>query len=128
VQMAFVAQGRQADVLRITVVGAALTVILDLAVIPHWGMAGAASVTLFTELVRVVLALGWAARTGLALPGARRLARPVVATIVMAVLVQYIVPHAHVLLAVGAGGVAYVVVLLMLGAVSRVEGRMALRL
>jgi hypothetical protein len=103
-------------------------VVLDLAVIPKWGMAGAASVTVFTEFVRVVLALGWAARTGLPLPAAARLARPAVATVVMALLVRSVAPHLPVLLAVGAGGVAYAVMLVLTGAVRPGRGGIAIRL
>ncbi len=128
VQMALVAQGRQRDVLRVTVIGAALTVVLDLLVIPRWGMAGAAVVTVTTELVRIALVMWWGRRAGLPLPSPARFARGLLASVAMGALVWVLSPRAHVLATVAAGGVAYAILLVMVGAVRIGRSGVAVRL
>ncbi len=126
-QMALVARGRQADVLRVTAVGAALTIVLDLAVIPRFGMHGAAVVTLVSEGVRAALTLVFAARAGLPMAGVRRFWRPVVATALMAIAVRQ-APAWPVLAAVGLGAVAYAAALVALGTVRLGGGRVRIHL
>jgi len=116
VQMALVAQGRQRDVLKVTVIGAAVTIVMDLLVIPRWGMVGAAWVTVGTEGLRLALVLWWGRRAGLALPSLRRFVRPVAATAVMALVVTRLPASWPTLAAVAAGAGAYALLLVLVGA------------
>ena len=116
VQMGLIARDRQSFVLRTSMWSAAANLALNLALIPRFGMIGAAVATLATETLRTVVALVYSARLGLPFGVARRLWRPVAATLGMAALLWF-VPLPHVLLAVAAGAAAYAAALLATGGV-----------
>ncbi|MGE0354761.1 MAG: flippase [Gemmatimonadales bacterium] len=122
-QMALISAGRQHTVLGITFVSALLNLGLNLAVIPRWGMAGAAWATLGTEIIRSSLALRYAARAGFPLPALSRLWRPLVAGLVMGGVVFY-AGRAGVLPGIGAGIAAYFVVLWLVGGIRVVAGEL----
>jgi O-antigen/teichoic acid export membrane protein len=126
-QLTLVALGRQRAVLGVTAIGAFVTVALDLALIPRFGMPGAAAVTVVAEAVRLVAMLAVLAGAGIALPSLTAWWRPVLATVAMtALLVAWQGP---VLAVVGAGAAVYLVALLLAGAVRRgADGRLTVRL
>jgi O-antigen/teichoic acid export membrane protein len=82
--MALMSAGRERLVLRVTLFSAVLSAALGLALVPRFGLAGAAWSTLAAESARVGLAVGYARSAGF--PGfeLKRLARPLAAGLVMA--------------------------------------------
>jgi O-antigen/teichoic acid export membrane protein len=126
-QLSLVALGRQRAVLGVTAIGAVLTVVLDLALIPRYGMVGAAAVTVAAEVVRLVAMQVVLARVGIATPGLRAWWRPVIATAAMGAVLMLVRAPAPVL--VGAGAVVYAAALVATGALRRgPDGRFAIRL
>jgi O-antigen/teichoic acid export membrane protein len=110
-----IARDRQHDVLLTTVWAAAVNVALNLALIPPFGMAGAAAATVATELVRTVAALRYAGRARLPLTPAARFWRAGVAAAVMAAVLLAIRPPLWA--AVPLGAAVYGAVLAALGGV-----------
>jgi len=125
-QLSLVALGRQRSVLGVTALGALITVALDLAVIPRYGMVGAAAVTVAAEVVRFVAMQVVLARAGIPTPGLPVWWRPVLGTVVMAGVLMAI--RAPAVLLVGLGAVAYLVVMLGTGALRRGPGGLEIRL
>ncbi|HEX6134065.1 MAG TPA: flippase [Longimicrobiales bacterium] len=82
-----VSGGRQRAVLRLTGWAAALNLVLNLVLIPPFGMIGAAGATLATELARTTTALVFARSDGFRVAAAARFWRPTIATLGMAALV-----------------------------------------
>jgi O-antigen/teichoic acid export membrane protein len=72
--------------LRTDLVSAIFNITLNLVVVPSFGMVGAATVTVATELLRLVVAQGHARTLGIRAPGPRRYAKALAATGVMAVV------------------------------------------
>lgn len=120
-----IAHHQQAFVLRTTVWSAVINLVLNLLLIPRWGMPGAAAATLATEALRTLIGLGYGSRFGFGAGFLPRLWRPLVATAAMALLL-WKVEMPNVFAAVAAGVVAYGVVLLMTGGIRVREGRPAL--
>ena len=83
-QTALIAAGRQEWVFRVTLVSAVLNLALNLALIPRWGMMGAATATLATETIRTILTLLRTVQAGFPLPSPVRFWRVTLAAIVMA--------------------------------------------
>ena len=102
VQMALVGRGRQDLVLKGTVMGASAAVVLDLLVIPRWGMMGAAVVSVSVEALRFVIVLALSARASVPAPLLPRAWRALLASAVMGLVVRALL-GAHVLVAVAAG-------------------------
>lgn len=126
-QLSLVALGRQRAVLGVTALGAAVTVALDFAVIPGYGMAGAAAVTVVAEVVRLVAMQVVLARAGIATPGPLAWWRPLAATTGMTVALVFL--RAPALVLVGAGAAVYAVGLVATGVLRRgPDGRFAVRL
>jgi O-antigen/teichoic acid export membrane protein len=111
---AIIAERREDYLLRIVGVSAAANVVLNIVVVPLWGMLGAAAVTVATELLRLVLAQHQATRLGFAVPSLMLGRKPVIASIVMA-LVLLTPAGRNPWLAVPAGAAAYGAVLVALG-------------
>ena len=113
-QAALIARGRQDQVLRSVAWAAVVNIALNFALIPRYGMVGAAASTLITETVRTILSLAYAAREGLPLPPLRRFWRAGIAAAAMAAaLVALRPPSLWMALALGAA--AYTIVLLLTG-------------
>jgi O-antigen/teichoic acid export membrane protein len=83
---AIIAERREDYLLRIVGVSAAANVVLNIVVVPLWGMLGAAAVTVATELLRLVLAQHQATRLGFAVPALTLGRKSVIASIVMALV------------------------------------------
>ena len=126
VQMGLIARHRQSFVLRTSAWSAAANLALNLALIPRYGMIGAAVATLATETLRTVVGAVYSARLGLPFGVASRLWRPVIATSAMA-LILWLVPMPGVLVAVAAGMLVYGLGLVVTGGVRFVNGRPELR-
>jgi O-antigen/teichoic acid export membrane protein len=120
-----IALHQQSFVLRTTAWSAAINIVLNILLIPRWGMAGAAVATLATEALRTVIGLAYGIRFGLAMGFVPRLWRPLLATAVMAALLWF-VPLPHVLVAIAAGAVVYGAVLFATGGIRFSGGRLAL--
>ncbi|MCA0374538.1 MAG: flippase [Gemmatimonadetes bacterium] len=115
-QAVLVAHEQQERMLRTVVWAAASNVVLNLALIPRWGMVGAALATLITEVVRTVLSARYAVQEGVARTPLRRLRHLLVATVVMT-LVVWPLRTQPVFVSVPAGGVAYLLTLVAFGAI-----------
>jgi O-antigen/teichoic acid export membrane protein len=115
-QTALIAAGRPEWVFRYTVISAALNLALNLAVIPRWGMLGAALATLGTEVVRTGMTLGGAVRAGFPLPSPIRFWRATVATAAMAIVLVTVRPGA-VWVSIGLGAVTYIAGLIACGGI-----------
>jgi O-antigen/teichoic acid export membrane protein len=111
---ALISRGRQDLLLRTVVWAAGLNVVLNLGLIPVWGMMGAAAATLTTEIIRAILGVRYVARLGIPMTPFASFRRVLFATAIMAAVVAF-VAHAAVPLAVAAGGVTYVGALTLVG-------------
>lgn len=120
-----IALHQQRFVLRTTAWSAGVNLGLNALLIPRWGMAGAATATLATEILRTLIGLAYGRRFGLALGFVPRLWRPLLGTALMA-LVLWFVPLPHVALAITAGAVAYGGALLVTGGIRFSGGKPAL--
>ena len=102
---------------------AATNVVLNIAFIPRWGLVGAASATLLTEVLRTTLAVIYTARLGLRLPGPMRFARIAAAVTGLAVLVV-LTRQLPLLATIAAGATGYAVLLVLVGALRFRRGAM----
>ncbi|MEM6706473.1 MAG: flippase [Acidobacteriota bacterium] len=100
-----VAAEEEHRVLRLTGWSTLLNVVLNLALIPGFGMLGAAAATVMTESVRMALVCWLAAQRGLPVPGPQALLSPVLAGAFMAALLAWI--EMPLFLAIGVGAVAF---------------------
>ena len=105
--------GREKTIMRMTGAAVLVNLTLILALIPKFGIPGAAAATLTTEIARAAIARVCAARGGYPWTGLGRRWKPIVATAAMAGLLLFV--PMPVWLAVPAGVVAWVAVLFLLG-------------
>jgi O-antigen/teichoic acid export membrane protein len=101
-------------------------VVLVIAIVPRYGVVGAAIATVATEVLRLVLALRFARQRGFASPPLARYWKPAAAVLLMilglnVIAVDTLVPR------IAAGAALYVVGLLLTGAL-RLDGARRLRL
>lgn len=115
--MALMASGREDRIMRLTAWAAAAGIALNILLIPPYGLIGAATATVATEGVRMMLALAAVRKYGFQLTGISRLWKPLVAGGVMAAVLVLVAPSALVL-AVTLGALGYVASLAMLGGIS----------
>jgi O-antigen/teichoic acid export membrane protein len=87
VQSLLIARGRQDLMLQTSAWAAASNIGLNLLVIPTWGMIGAATVTLATEVVRLGPMLAFSRESAVPLLSLKRCRRPLLAGCVMGVVV-----------------------------------------
>jgi O-antigen/teichoic acid export membrane protein len=125
--MGLMAAGREGLVFRVTLLSAVLSVALGFALVPGFGLAGAAWGTLAAETVRMGLALAWARRHGFPLPPATRFARPALAVAGMAAGIVLLAPDS-VWLGVPLGILLYGAGLVATGAVAVGAGGLRVRL
>lgn len=115
-QAVLVAYDRQDLMLRTVVWAAGVNVLLNVALIPPFGMIGAAAATVATEGVRTWLSARYAAGLSMVMPPVRRFAKVGLAAVVMGVM-TWLAAQAPVLVTVAVGAVSYAAVLLATGAV-----------
>lgn len=125
-QAVLVAHERQDRLLHTVAWAAVANIALSLAVIPRWGVEGAAVATLLTEVVRTALAAHFAAQEGVRRTSILRLRNVLLATLVMCVVVWPLRDYS-VFVSIPAGGAAYIAALLATGAM-RVRGGLRLPL
>ncbi|MEQ1896950.1 MAG: flippase [Vicinamibacterales bacterium] len=102
-QSVLIARGRQDLMFRSSAWAAASNVMLNFAVIPFWGMTGAAMVTVVSESVRLLPMLTFTRRTGLPMVSPRRFWRTLLAGGVMAAVVTAVaLPTVWLSMALGA--------------------------
>jgi len=111
---ALVVGGGQRRIFRLTAAAAVFNLALNLAVIPRWGLEGAALATVLTEAARAAASLLEARAVGFTLPSARALWRPAAAAALMGVALLA-TPRLSIWLAVPAGAATYALGLLLLG-------------
>lgn len=116
--------GQQNAMFGATAKAAALNAVLNLLLIPVWGLSGAAIATGLTEAARAALMSRLASREGLKLPGWRRFVRPSVAVLVMGGALLGLEPG--VWLGVPLGVAVYGSALFLFGGVGMRDGRPAL--
>ncbi|HEU4563856.1 MAG TPA: flippase [Gemmatimonadaceae bacterium] len=114
--VALMARGRESRVLHLTAWAAALNIALNLALIPSFGMMGAAASTVATEAVRMIAALAAAREEGLALAAPSRFWRATVAGLTMAALLLWLGPVAW-WAAIVLGALAYAAALTAVGGI-----------
>ena len=119
-QAALIAGGRQELVLRTTALCAVVNLALNLALIPNWGMTGAASATILTEGLRTIVTIALAARVGCSAAGLVRGWRPLVATAVMAAVIAAI-GREHLWFSLAGGIGTFAVALILIGGIRRNE-------
>jgi O-antigen/teichoic acid export membrane protein len=124
-QASVIAAGRRGDVLWVNVIGAILNAILNVLLIPRYGIMGAAASTLTTDVVRTGIALHLSGRAGVAQGFAARLWRIGLAVTAMAVAI-WPIREWPIWVSIPAGAAVYGASLLVFGAVrwlggSRVE-------
>ncbi|HEY7029060.1 MAG TPA: flippase [Gemmatimonadales bacterium] len=115
-QTALIAAGRQEWVFRFTLISAVLNLVLNLAVIPRWGMLGAALATLGTEIVRTTITLRGAVRAGFPLPSPGKFWRASIATVAMAAVLLVFRPG-PVVASIFLGALTYCAVLILAGGI-----------
>jgi O-antigen/teichoic acid export membrane protein len=113
-QSALIGYGRQDQLLHTVAWAAAVNVVLNLALIPRWGMLGAAIATLATEVVRTMLAVRYAWRLGLPMTSPRRFVRIALAALTMGLAV-WLAGALPVLATIAIGALTYGVALTVLG-------------
>lgn len=118
--MVLQASGREGTVLRVTAWAAGLNLVLNAALIPRYGIAGAAWASVVTEAVRLGIAYGAVRGEGFRLPGALRFWKVGGAAALLAGAVV-LTPGAAPLRVV-AGAAAYLAGLLVTGAIRRGPG------
>ncbi len=114
-------KGREGKILRLTAVAAGLNLGLNLLLVPTFGILGAATATVITEGVRMGLAMAAARPLSFHGPPLARYLRPLLATLLMALVLLVVQPRSA-LLSVAVGAATYGVVLWLLGGI-RLEGR-----
>ena len=124
---ALMAQGREDILFRTVLIAACVNLALNLVAVPAFGMIGAATVTVLTELLRLVLAQRHATALGVHAPRALRHWKTALATVVMAATVALGFPGSLVA-AIVAGALVYGVALLAVRGLGRNnEGRLELQ-
>jgi O-antigen/teichoic acid export membrane protein len=114
--VAVVVGGGERRLVRVNFVVVVCNVLLNVALVPLYGLRGAALATLATEIVRLLLVARIAATLGYEAPLTRRLAKPVAAGLAMLLVLQVTGP-APLWRALVAGAVSYGGVLTLLGGI-----------
>ena len=120
-QSALIAYQRQDQLMLTAAWAAGINVALNVALIPGWGLAGAAVATLATEVLRTALAARYAHRLGLPLSSPWRFRRVVVAAAAMAAVVWWLGAQPLVLV-VAVGALAYLLALTVVGGITLRKG------
>ncbi len=122
-QSALIAYQRQDQLMLTAAWAAGINVVLNVSLIPRWGLAGAAVATLATEVLRTSLAARYAHRLGLPLSSPWRLRRVVVAAVAMAAVVWWQTEQPLGLVVAG-GALTYLLALAAAGGITLRKGAM----
>ena len=114
-----VASRRSDALVKTSAVAAALNLGLNLWLIPIYGLPGAATATLCTEVIRTLIALGWSRTLGLPFPSLRFWWRPVLASGVMYAGIRAVGANLPVPAVILTGGVLYLLALAPIGGLRR---------
>lgn len=115
-QSVMIAHGRQDQLLTTTAWAAVANLLLNVTLIPIWGMAGAAIATLASVSLRLVLMQRFVRTTGLPLPSLARFWRTLLAAACMAAIVVS-VRLPTVWLSIALGGLVYALALYLMGGI-----------
>jgi O-antigen/teichoic acid export membrane protein len=107
--------------LRTAAWAAAANVVLNVVLIPRWGMEGAAVATVATEVARTILALRYSSQLGLAMTPLRRFVRVALAAGAMGACV-FTVADRSVFVSIPVGAIAYIAALVAVGVVQLRRG------
>ena len=124
-QAGVVASNRRQDVLRVNVIGAVVSISLNVLLIPRFGIAGAAASTLSTDIVRLAVALVMSRRAGISNGVVRHLWRLAGATASMGAVVWFIRDW-PIWYSVPVGAGVYAAGLFLFGVVTRSETGLSL--
>ncbi len=113
-RVGLLASGREDRILAMNAWGTGFNVSANLVAIPIFGMVGAASTTVATEVLRLFFAQRFAAREGFTPVGPRRFWRPVVAVAFMVVLLS-VLKGSQLWLTIPAGAAVYTAALVATG-------------
>jgi O-antigen/teichoic acid export membrane protein len=116
-------EGGERRLFRMNATAVAINVALVLAIVPTYGLVGAAAATVVTELARLALTVRYARHAGFAGAAWSRYLRPLVSGLAMVVAVR-LVAERHLVVLVAAGAVAYVAGLWVTGALRIERGRL----
>ena len=119
--MALLARGREDKIFRLTALAASLSIVLNLLLIPPFGLAGAAVATVVTETARMVVAVVAVREYGIPVTILSRFWKATAAAAVMATLLIVIAPQT-LWIAVLTGVAGYVAALALLGGISLRRG------
>ena len=125
--VALITHGHERGVLRLTGIATAVNLVLNLALIPRWGIVGAAVATLVTEIGRAILAIIAARTLELPAPRAGRLWRAMAASAVMAAALA-LTPPLTIWLSIPLGVAAYIAGLHAVGGIRWRDGKPSLTL
>jgi O-antigen/teichoic acid export membrane protein len=95
-------------------IGAAFNVGLNLIIIPHYGIVGAAAVTMTAEFLTLIMGLFVISRIGIPLNFFRAVWRPLTASVLMAAVVFALDAAQSLFLSVGIGAICYALFLIIL--------------
>ena len=112
--VALVVAGHQTKILRLTTFSAVMNIGLNILLIPRYGITGAATATVSTELFRMLLAQGYAHQAGFKSIGWQRVWRPIAGCAAMAAVLSAM-PNYPLWATIPAGALAYGVVLGVVG-------------
>jgi O-antigen/teichoic acid export membrane protein len=116
--MAVLSRGREDLVLRVVATSALTNLALNAALIPKFGMLGAAVATLSTEVLRFALSLWFARSLGFPVPTVTRAWRPAAAVLAMT-MTLVAMPRSNLAVGVLVGALVYVVALALVGGIRR---------
>lgn len=116
--MAVLSKGREDLVLRVVAASATTNLVLNAVLIPRFGMMGAATATLSTEILRFALSLGYARSLGFPAPAVARAWRPMAAALAMTIALVAM-PPSNLIVGVSAGAVVCVAALALVGGIRR---------
>ncbi|MBK9550462.1 MAG: flippase [Gemmatimonadetes bacterium] len=120
-QSALIAYQRQDQLMLTAAWAAGINVALNVALIPGWGLAGAAVATLATEVLRTALAARYTHRLGLPMSSPWRFRRVIVASAAMAAVVWWLGQQPLGLVVAG-GALAYLLALTAAGGITLRQG------
>lgn len=120
---ALIARGRQDLLMKAILYAALANIILNILLIPMYGMLGAAAATIATEIVAGYFMHSYAANQGLHFVSLKRFIRPTVATLAMALAIPATNTHSLIINIV-VGSVVYILVLAAVGGIRFKKGQL----
>ncbi len=119
--VALISRNKQNLLFKVIFYAAIFNIILNLLLIPEYGIVGAAIATIFTEIFTSVLMFDFASNNGLPFACYRRFLKPVSAVLVMA-FVLFLGNHINLFFSITLGALTYIFALFALGGIQYRKG------